>query len=254
MKDESGNVLFFILIGVALYAALSFTITRSDTNSNLDAQTAYANANKIMQYGADVKQGVSRVRAQNGCAIEQVSFDPPPFDGSVYGGGYVNSNSPGDNRCHVFSSEGGNVTFKDPPSEWLDGVNTSSFGYGELFVTGNTCVAHVGSSPATGCNASSDGIDEDLILFIPYIQEEICQYIAKELGTVRPDGRIAVDGSSAWDNVYYTGSFADSRILLNNGGADGSLTLRGKASGCFEGGGGTPNYGTFHYYQVLEAR
>ena len=252
MKDESGNVLFFILIGVALYAALSFTITRSDTNSNLDAQTAYANANKIMQYGADLKQGVARVRAQNGCAIEQVSFDPPPFDGSGYGGVYVNSNSPGDNRCHVFSSEGGAVTFQSPPSEWLDGVNTSKFSYGRLFLSGRACVTDVGTT-VEPCTGAAGAASADLVLFIGYVKKEICQQIARSSGVLRPNGSIPIDSNYAWDEVYYNGSFQSGKVLGNNVSPDASNTLNAKHSGCFESDA-NPGRGTFHYYQVLEAR
>lgn len=112
MKNESGNVLFFILIGVVLYAALSFTITKSDSNSNLDAQSVFALSNNFIQYGNAVKQGVARVRAQNGCVLEQISFDRSPFDGSYSGGAYLNPNSPPDYRCHVFHPDGGNVEDK----------------------------------------------------------------------------------------------------------------------------------------------
>ncbi len=124
MKNESGNVLFLILIGVVLYAALSFMMTRSDTNNNLDAQKINATANQLIQYGADVRQGVARVRGQNGCAIEQISFDPAPYDGSYQSGYYNNPNSPSEKSCHVFHPDGGNVEYK--AAEWQDKLSLTS--------------------------------------------------------------------------------------------------------------------------------
>lgn len=154
MKDESGNVLFFILIGVALYAALSFTITRSDTNNNLDAQTVYATANSLIQYGGDVKQGVARVRAQNGCAIEQISFDPAPYDGSYESGYYNNPNSPSDKRCHVFHPDGGNVDYR--AAEWQETLSLS--GETMFRITGEAAL------PGIGVSTCSGGICKDIYI------------------------------------------------------------------------------------------
>ncbi len=102
---QRGNVLFLILIAVALFAALSFAISSSlrsgDTNASVEQRSAAAA--QILQYVTGLRSAVQRL-VLNGCAENQLSFEPPPFSGS---GAYFNPNSPTNFSCHVFHNNGG---------------------------------------------------------------------------------------------------------------------------------------------------
>lgn len=102
---QHGNVLFLILIAVALFAALSFAISYGlrSGDSNASAEQRSTAAAQILQYVTGLRSSVQRL-VLNGCAENQLSFEPPPFSGS---GAYFNPNSPTDFSCHVFHNNGG---------------------------------------------------------------------------------------------------------------------------------------------------
>ena len=55
---EKGNVLFLILIAVALFAALSYAVTQSSRSGGGDAnnETSLINSAQVTQYPASVRQ------------------------------------------------------------------------------------------------------------------------------------------------------------------------------------------------------
>lgn len=105
---EAGNVLFMILIAVALFAALAYTVTGSTRSSGGDAskEQTTLDASRIVQHANEIENSVQRIKISNGCADEQISFE------NVLDGGYTNPNSPINYSCHVFRPEGGGVILK----------------------------------------------------------------------------------------------------------------------------------------------
>lgn len=238
MKRESGNALFLILIAVALFAALSYAITQSGRGgAGIDKEQAGIAAAQLAQYAAQIEQTIMRMQVVSGCSTAKLSFyHDSSGDGVVQTDGtdvYYNSNSPTPDECHVFYKDGGGMTYQAPNDQWLDGTNTSAFGYGEIFITGSTGVLDVGSSLG------------DLLLFIPYLSEDVCKAIVKNF---QDSSDIPLEDTHAWSNVYYTGTFTTTRVVDNVTGYD---NIEGHRTGCFEGNL-TPA-GGYHFYHVLIA-
>lgn len=97
MPSASGNALFFILIGVALFAALSYAVTQSDRGGgNIDREKASIDAAILVQEAAKLSQGVLRFMTVNGISANALdlcdnanttgggwqceAFGPPTFD------------------------------------------------------------------------------------------------------------------------------------------------------------------------------
>lgn len=103
-EKQRGNVLFLILIAVALFAALSYAVTRSTRGGgNADKESSAINVAQKMQYAASVKVAFDRLNIM-GCDTNEISFDWTPGTGSE-----KNANAPSDLSCHIFSSNGGGV-------------------------------------------------------------------------------------------------------------------------------------------------
>lgn len=114
MNNTSGNVLFLILIAVALFAALTYAVGSS---SRTGAGTAQAEKyelklNQLQSIAASMMQGIQRVRVGNSCDATEISFEADGFTGGpnpygVLNTPYTNPSAPLDKRCHVFAPEGG---------------------------------------------------------------------------------------------------------------------------------------------------
>lgn len=245
---QSGNVIFIILIAVALFGALSFAVSQGFSGANtsrITKQQAKAAAAAIIKYATDVEQAISRMQLVNDCADNQVSFERAPFDGSDTD--YVNPNAPGDFSCHVFHPNGGAMPYQPPVADYLDGVNTSSNGYGE-YVFINACVNGIGTSYDAGpaCNSSGNDVPYvELVLIMPYVNLEICEALNSQLGF---DSTPEQDGGTMWSDAFkFSGSFSATAPFL------GAVGSSGDFSRCLEGDV-DPSSGTYHYYHVLVPR
>lgn len=111
-QDTHGNVLFLILIAVALFAALSYAVTQSSrSGGDANREKLRAAASEIIQYGTAMEQAVSRMRLINRTSDAQLSFENDVWkaaDGSVlYPAGYnASSRGPVD---RLFHPEGGGM-------------------------------------------------------------------------------------------------------------------------------------------------
>ena len=110
-----GNVLFLILIAVALFAALSYAVTQSSKTggSNIGKDKAKIIASEIIQYATSVEQAVSRITLMNGCTDTQISFENPIVSG------FINPNAPADKRCHILHLDGGGVAARKFPAKLI---------------------------------------------------------------------------------------------------------------------------------------
>lgn len=253
-KTESGNVLFIILVAIALFAALSFAISNMMRSGNAEAiseQRASILADEILAYARDIRQTVQNLRISNGCEPEDISFE-----NSVVAG-YTHS-PVADDKCKVFHPSGGGLSYIKPVEDWLDGINTSHPVYGIHYFTGHSCVNDVGESePGIECRNATPQYAE-LILYIPFVNQALCQQLAKKTGVLRPNENIPIEYVLTWpsSNPKFVGVYNSANVLGNYDGADNSETLHGRLNGCFEASGspGAPPSGTYHFYQVLIPR
>lgn len=232
-KNESGNAIFMILLGVALLAALTFAVTQSNRGSTNQLTQERANifASEIIEYSNVVAAAVAQLRLR-GCADERLNFD------NTLVTGYDNTTAPASGRCDVFSPSGGGVAFQDAEDGWFDTAQSAETGYGNWYISGRARVIEVGTTCTTAdCS--------ELILVAPYIDLAVCQDINRSLGiTAVPQDQ----GVSINFITQFTGSNWANTIIEDAGGE-----LHGKSAGCFEGDT-TPGSGTYHYYKVLIAR
>ena len=125
MSSQRGNILFLILIAVALFAALSYAVTSSTRSGSGDTKSedAQLKAAQYLQYGAALKLAVDRMII-SGIQQDQIKLHDASFFPCTSG-----------SSC-VFSPDGGKISelkLKTDPEIDLYG---NQYGYKE-FADGN---------------------------------------------------------------------------------------------------------------------
>lgn len=233
-KSESGNVLFLILIAVALFAALSYAVTSSTRSGGGDAasETNLVNSSAITQYPASVRTAIIRMIVSNGISDIDLWFDRPP---------YTNITA-GEEFQVVFHPSGGGATYAEAPPDVMDPAGTNPDG--EWFFNMDFEVENIATS-------ENNTAGNEIIAFLPDIRRAICERINSELGiTGIPDitPTLALNVNKNDGEPISTVNPAANMIGSSNMGA-GAAELDGQAFGCFENGNGE-----YVYYHVLVER
>ncbi|MCC6598019.1 MAG: hypothetical protein IT559_04450 [Alphaproteobacteria bacterium] len=217
---ESGNVFVFILLGIVLFAALSFTVARgmrSGTTHAMTSQKAALAAADILDYAQRTERALDRLR-RKGISENDISFE------QTIDAGYDAHAQPDANK--IFYLEGGGLVWKNPPSDANDGS--------AWLFTGRTCIADIGTG-ATGCDSDTTA-NEELLAVLPNIDPTVCAEIDQRLGI----STIPADSGGGASGVKYIGVFADGTEIILPGGPFNAA--------CFSRGG------LYHFYSVLLAR
>lgn len=235
-RDERGSIFFYILLGVALFGALAFTMSRNMRSQNTSAMSekqAEIVALDIMAYAQEVERTVDRLR-RRGCSENEISFEKAPFDGTD--AAYVNSRSPSDFSCHVFHPRGGKLTYADPLPNVNDGTRW-------LYTWANI-VPGIGKTNISGVGKFKS---VDMLAILPYVSLNICNAINKQVGIDAPPPQ---DGGN-YDYYEFIGVYQGGSAILDSGNR-----LEGKPTACFEADGifGKSQNGGYHFYHVLLAR
>lgn len=243
MKSQSGNVLFLILIAVALFAALSYAVTSSSRSGGGSAnkEKAQADAAVIIQYGTSLRSAVRRMKIMNNCSDTQLDFSNAVFkenSGNPVIAG--NTNAPSDKRCHVFNAAGGNMipiiasaTAIDPNN--LD-VGQSSYpkaGHANMTVAQ---IKNIGTDAASGTVSAND-----LVFYYSYLNKATCMAVNDLLGIPNPNGEAPIDNSTGTWEYYADGSLVSTAIY-------DSPHINGQPSFCAF----TTGSGYFYYMTLLE--
>ena len=235
-KAERGNIFFFILIGVALFAALSYVISKgmsTQSVSGLSDRQASLAASDILDYAQQLSHGVDALRQKN-VSESDICFYAPGWGVTTYN--YCSS----DTSSQVFSPSGGGVQFRKMETDWIDkDVAGSSPEYGLLLFSGNDSVVQIGTD---GGGDSS----QDLMVVFPYLKSVICNQIDKRLGlSYDPPPSDVSGGDIALTVKRFDGTFtSDSNSSVYGGGGP----LEHVDSACVESGG------KYYFYHVLIAR
>jgi hypothetical protein len=100
-STQSGNVLFLILIAVALFAALSYAVTQSSRGAgDADAEKAALDSAVSDNCVSNVQAAELKVSLLNGCDASEISYE-------LEDGTNPNALAPVDESCHVFRDNGG---------------------------------------------------------------------------------------------------------------------------------------------------
>lgn len=227
-RGERGSVFFYVLLAIALFAALTYAVSRDkggSTNIFTDKQAKLA-AQEIIEYGNTVANAVQKLRLR-GCTDTQISFENDIV------AGYTNPNAPSDKSCHVFDINGGSIQFQQAPEPY---ANTGPLHYeGKYSFIYNT--EWVGNG--TTCGDPTCG---DLLLILQPLDENICEVINKHLGySTLPE-------DTAYGGVQFTGIYSATYNTLADE-ANGAEVI-GKSAACFL----RTNDNAYIYTQVLIAR
>lgn len=225
-SGEEGNVLFLILIAVALFAALSYAVTQSSRSGGGDtSETTLINSAQITQYPASIRTSIIRMLVSGNVAADEVLFDVPNDFTANCGVANVD-------RC-VFHPKGGGATYSEAPPEVVTVTTPQPW----VFNSENE-IALVGTT--VGGNAPS-ATSADIIAFLPNVTDLVCRRLNEQLGigsAIPPESGIDVVEQMDLSNA---GIGAGGGTIGEGTGA----ALDGQPFGCFAQGGA--NY----YYHVL---
>jgi len=224
-NKESGNALWFILLAVALMAALTAIVSRSSDTAEQSGnfERFRIQASDMMRYSANIVQAIDNMRMR-GVGESQVSFENYSTSAD-----YTNANAAGCADCLVFGSAGGGGSYRIPPEDWLDTSFTGDTNYGEWEFSGTNNIPDIRSA------------NPELIMYMGYLKDGLCAQINIMLNIA---GGVPVD-ADGFDATAFQGAFAASDTI------DG---MDGIEVGCFEdGGGGSSDRGNV-FYQVLVKR
>lgn len=248
MKSQHGNVLFLILIAVALFAALAIAITQSlrTQNGSPDTEISSMTAASNMQIGAQMEQAITRMKITNGCADSQISFNNHNgtsimTDGASYN--YFNPNSPPNGSCDIFSPNGGNIPAPILVKE------------GTIPPSSVACPGCLQSQSwfVSAMRVMHDGTDvgaagTDLVLWLGRVNRAQCLQVNKSLGISNPGGEPPADTFDCADNPF-NGTYPACADPIG----DTATELRGKREFCVHWGTAWGIEGYLHMY-VLIAR
>lgn len=250
----AGNALFLILIGVALFAALSYAITRSGAGgSKSDAEQAQLAAAQISQFFGAVEQAFTRLRLR-GCPENQLTIENDVFIGGIDGpfsapGPMIpvgtNTNSPADGSCHIFHPNGGGVAPYVIKGATTAPYNASGgpghsvwWGWarpGNPFFTSQVV-------PGVGTTAA------DIVASMLYVPEKVCKAFAAGIGTPTP---VLHSEMGDWTDTQFT----DGTYPNSFGGGWGAGMTPGTSAWCMDGQDpGSRSGRTWHIYYVVYAR
>lgn len=220
-SSQSGNVLFLILIAVALFAALSFAVSQSirggGGRTGVTEEKGQIDSAYLQQFPTSVRQAIVRMRISGSLNPEDISL---ARQGTVAYGAFGTNPS-----REVFHPQGGAVAYQAPP----DGINDGS----DWVFNGDIEVQDMGLT--TG-NASGS----DLVAFLTGVRIDICRYVNQKVtGSLSDPPTVTVSGET---NIF-TGTFGFADTLTDP-------ALDGKDSFCYY----SANLGKYVYYQVLLPR
>jgi hypothetical protein len=249
-SGERGNVLFLILIAVALFAALSYAVTQSTRSGSGDAsgETNLINSAQLAQYPAGVRTSVVRM-VIGGIGVDQIGFDAP-----------ANFSAVSDLTYNVFHPTGGGAVFQMAPKDVLNSASPNNSGGRWIFSSGYQ-ISGVGSTT----DGDDGNVGNDIIAFLPGVAMNVCKKLNDELGIVATGGQ--ADNIPA-STIGAVPVMTENMVLPNNAGANGTIgipageptnkiiagDLTGQPFGCFRQGAVGATTATYIYYHVLVER
>lgn len=230
-NPQSGNVLFLILIAIALFAALFYAVSSSTRPGGGDVgrETNSISLAQITQYPALVDTAVTSM-VISGTDIRDVRFNTPAeFDD-------LTNKSNG-----VFHPDGGAATYVEAPGALMEDGDP-----GDWFFNANMEIPEIYISGIGG---------NDVIAFLPGIRGAICERINEEHGVGNTIPVLVSDLSASYrermveltaDYVFPTTDQADI--------ADSANTFDGQPFGCFQNAASGNFASEYVYYHVIVER
>lgn len=232
-QSQGGNVLFLILIAVALFAALSYVVTQSTRSGggSTEREKNILSSAQMTQYPTALRTAIIRM-VLAGTAIENARFNSPANFGTI------------SVSQLVFHPQGGGATYQDAPADLsASGQTTLSWTYNADFE-----VPNIGINGAGG---------NDVIAFLPGVSSGVCRQVDEELNIATSGCNMTNAGIPNVDPAITEANinnYADDSYTFPNSGevldGDGCTAFTGQASGCFYDAANT----RYVFYSVLLER
>lgn len=224
--NQSGNVFFYILLGVILFAALAFTIShgiRGYGTSALSKQQNNMVASELLDFTNKIELAVGRLR-EKGCSENEISFQRDVNnDGNITDTStdHFNPTAPSNKSCHIYEKNGASIRYETP----IENLN--------IYVTGHDMITDIGCTGGNNC--------AELIITTP-VNKDLCEAIQRNL---RAEINTLPTDTDEPNHDYFDGTFT---ALKEIGDSDNSLKKQPIA--CYY----ETDNGTYHFYRVLIAR
>lgn len=227
-NSQSGNILFIILIAVALLSALAFAVTQGIQNSGkgLSEDRRALAATEILEYASAMTKTVSMLKLR-GCKEDEINF------ANNTTAAYNNGGAPSGNICDIYNRAGGAMTWAVPPN---GSVNTNPSPTDAWAIYGTNEIQGIGSTGADDDNA-------DLVLFLNDVTLTMCQTLNERLGVMAAGAAPPTDADT--DTTAYTGTFTYTETI-----GDTDTDLARKSAACYQ----DTTAGIYRFYKVLRAR
>ena len=238
-STQRGNILFLILIAVALFAVLSYAVTKSSRGggNSVSNEQAETKAAQLLQYGSAVRATMQRMRTVN--FVPEYGFDFYDAAGPTTSNANTTCTS---QKCRVFNA--GTIpgqmtsvkfdeTFVDPRFR----ASTPTYGGGSGTSTNLYFVkiVDIGTS------------DDEVILTVTGIRPEICRAVNRLL--YKQDSYInEFYGAS----VIYSGSYTQMPAASGAVFGDEDPFWKGKSAGCIGRETTASPYGGDFFMTVME--
>lgn len=261
LGTQSGNVLFLILITVALFAGLTYAVTHSTRSApgKIEEEQQKLDQAVLNNCEAAINLALIRLRNFGNCSDDEINYELP--DGSN-----ANPNAPADGHCNVFHPAYGGAApcgiFFDPTCD----LTTLSIGescshivyagesdgnriYTTLADHGNGIAWNNGTTnyTTTGTTSISDGLaNANTLLTLsdagaPYQAAQLCRAYGEnwylpsrnELNLLYTNKALigGLNGSSPWpQNYYWSSSERLSGDAWSQRSSDGSVVIFPKES------------------------
>ncbi len=113
VSNQSGVAIWYILAGIALFAALSYSFVRSvnQSQSGTSKEQSKIAASGLLRYMNALEQGIQKLTVVHGCSENTISFyselwaTPTDYDNAN------NLNAGGDFNCFIYQGNGGGVSW-----------------------------------------------------------------------------------------------------------------------------------------------
>ena len=174
---ERGNVLFMILIAVALIGLLTAAISQTNRpdGANIDKETLVLRVSEVQRYASELERAITFIQ-QNGISESDIRFAHYNAHAD-YGDLSVDP----DKTDQVFDREGGGANYRDAPNGINDGSSWEFYG--------GTHIPGMGRSDRA-----------ELVAVLPHVTQAFCDKINDvngQTGTMSDDGASSATAISA---------------------------------------------------------
>lgn len=250
-QSENGNALWFILLAVALMAALTVTVGRS-TDTSEQAGTFERNriqASHLLNHAKNIERIIRHMRTL-GLSESDISFENSFISGYQHSPVQPNGNK-------VFRVEGGGANYMIPREGWLDKTLNGDPQYREWIFTGQIGI--------TDNSSHIPPNDTSLVMWLPYVSRDMCIALNTLLGEgqnnlIKPyDSDTPIEDNTTVLNLAAVDKFngaTDSYDLIRRIDGEGTsypgappadiAYWRDRKSGCTKGSDVTVRYIFFH--------